>query len=482
MYAVSLSTNAFIKLPSNGIAETFYNAITPLLFHTKALDQAGNRQHFSWWHSRTYYGSETLWHDYLVFRCHNETDKSVGRFVEIRDVAKALLQSRERHTDDHDLDLDKVLDGLCWLAMERGTVWPGMRKYWHDGGKPWPPDPSLNLLSAASYFGCMSLVRDLLEEGCDPTKHNDLFPPPMYLAAWTGRADVLQLIQEYLPDFEDADPGNIYANFRSKIGPPSLIGAAVRGDMDMVKLALYPPSRSLPSSDTAHDKIVEIGYRDASSTSVIGVEPGSVRDDTKLYDYISSGVHRARSPEIYQYLTSFLEPADAKEDLKTLNNELAERARRGDIVMVRYLLELGADPAAKGPPNGTALWQAIREFHTEVVDLLLERGANPREPGKRNRKPLVAAAKVGSMSMLRKLLDAGAVLSENPRDDNIMLRDAVKLEHTAMVEFLMNSGVATQKARRCVMEWAVKQELESMVELLRPWVMSGEKMSVLGEP
>jgi hypothetical protein len=73
---------------------------------------------------------------------------------------------------------------------------------------------------------------------------------------------MLQLLQESLPDFEGTS-GRV--RFRGKIGPGSLGGAAIRGDMDMVRLSLYPPSRNLPSDDDESEEARNGGQERATA-------------------------------------------------------------------------------------------------------------------------------------------------------------------------------------------------------------------------
>jgi ankyrin repeat protein len=58
---------------------------------------------------------------------------------------------------------------------------------------------------------------------------------------------------------------------------------------------------------------------------------------------------------------------------------LSAAARRGDVQMVRLLLEHGADPSApeEGAPRGHALWHAVHNDRRDIAELLLERGADP---------------------------------------------------------------------------------------------------------
>lgn len=154
------------------------------------------------WRIRKHYGAEKLLHSYLAYRVRNETDPLVGKYVEIRQVATELCS----HTE---ADYEATLDALCWLALERVDHMPGYRQYWmrniRDSHRCDESNPGLNLLSAAAHFGYMPLAKQLLQNGHCPTSTNQLFPSPIFLAAFAGNVDMLKLFQEYLPEFKDED-------------------------------------------------------------------------------------------------------------------------------------------------------------------------------------------------------------------------------------------------------------------------------------
>ena len=56
-------------------------------------------------------------------------------------------------------------------------------------------------------------------------------------------------------------------------------------------------------------------------------------------------------------------------------------AKKGDNVVVRMLLEGGADIDAQNGHNGNALQAALAKYHKEIVMLLLEKGANVKAQG-----------------------------------------------------------------------------------------------------
>jgi hypothetical protein len=56
-----------------------------------------------------------------------------------------------------------------------------------------------------------------------------LFSSPMKLAAWAGNAQMLEIFQDHVPEMEGFDPALVFNyNWRGKVGPASISGAAIR--------------------------------------------------------------------------------------------------------------------------------------------------------------------------------------------------------------------------------------------------------------
>lgn len=430
-----------------------------MLYHTRLLDCIHYIHDFAHLGHRKHFGADILWHDYLVFRSRAARDEPDNCFGELWTVSHVFSQHYQTRPSECTLGQEEILDKICWLVLDGAGVvgWSGWDREDRD-----PPNLGQDLLSVATYFGCKSLVRDLLQQGHDPAIEYQLFPPAMYIAAFTGQADMLRLLQEHLPDYEAKRPrqhrsAHRQYSWRSKIGPWSLYGAARRGDLNMVQLALNPPA--------AESEAVGNWETNPDSKSMLKRPPGSVPPSSELGGYIRQAMGHARSPEVYQYLLGFLDPAEVDPEHK--HHELARMAAAGHTDMVRHLLDLGADPSHPKTNKGTALLQAVRASHLDVVDLLLARGADPSAMGwERLRTPLTAAAQAGSMVMLHKLLDAGARVRRTGKDI-YTLRQAVRREHTAMVELLLDLGIGTDLGRGIAFKTAEEQGLESMADLLK---------------
>lgn len=231
--------------------------------------------------------------------------------------------------------------------------------------------------------------------------------------------------------------------------------------MDMVWLCLYPPSRIIPDG----------GDKGENKMPILGYKPGPVPPNLTLWNYIVDEIRRTRSPKVYRYLMSLL--ADTpKFDRGMMNYQLAGMAWAGDMTMVWYLLDIGANPSAETTTGqGTPLAHAVRACDDDIVHLLLERGDNPSKRGLYHRgTTLTAAAKAGSMVMMRKLLNAGAELSDlrTAAGGYYTLSQAVKMEHTAMVKLLLDiaPGFLPRIAARHL-RLAETTGLESIADLLR---------------
>jgi len=141
--------------------------------------------------------------------------------------------------------------------------------------------------------------------------------------------------------------------------------------MDRVWLCLYPPSRIIPDG----------GDKGENKMPILGYKPGPVPPNLTLWNYIVDEIRRTRSPEVHRYLMSLL--ADTpKFDRGMMNYQLAGMAWAGDMTMVWYLLDIGANPSAETTTGqGTPLAHAVRACDDDIVHLLLERGDNPSKRG-----------------------------------------------------------------------------------------------------
>lgn len=401
------------------------------------------------WRIQNQHGAETFWHSYFVYRVHTETDPGMGRLLEIRNIAGLICA-------ETGADLSTTIDGLCWLGLQYAfpikkiaDVWKGRHI------QAQQLNAGLNLLSVTAYFNLIPLAQKLLLEGHVPFEHNFVFPAPMEVAASAGNADMLQLFQENLLDI---DPDPMEEKWLGKVQPCAIFGAALRGDVSILKLAIYPHSRESQDSTLLESQAHETLDR-----------------ESHLGRWLVRAQASTRSLECHQYLESFFaKPLDGEE----MESQLTKHAMWGNVNMVRYLL--GRDV----PINGfiidmnryeTPLVMAAQKCQEEVVNLLLERGADPSFQAEVSTRwtALPIAASSGSLKIVRKLLGHGAHANEVVQSGVRLpaLFYAVAIEHTAMINMLIGAGASFDDYDGWVGKYAleISEELgmDSMVDMMR---------------
>ena len=107
---------------------------------------------------------------------------------------------------------------------------------------------------------------------------------------------------------------------------------------------------------------------------------------------------------------------------------LAIAAAKGDIEMMKYLVEMGFDPNEQGRRGGTPLSAAAWQGHSLAAEFLLRRGANPNPQIKNGKSPIKLAAFKGHIEIVQLLIAHGA--NVNPTSEQkpeLPIFDAVKM-------------------------------------------------------
>ncbi len=104
--------------------------------------------------------------------------------------------------------------------------------------------------------------------------------------------------------------------------------------------------------------------------------------------------------------------------LDALTTELIRETERGNIALVKQLLDTGANINEKDTMGNTALMHALKYLHrnnvSKIAHLLLDRGADVNIANKDGTTPLMIAADKQNLSIVSKLLNKGA----NPNAKN----------------------------------------------------------------
>ncbi|KAK0647120.1 hypothetical protein B0T16DRAFT_414719 [Cercophora newfieldiana] len=459
------------------VCKRFRDAFQPALFESRRLDHTENEtvaRRASQYrvpvhvgaHRAVYgqrHGADKMWHQYLMYLARNEKHRSAGGsgpFSEIRCIVDAFCAETSA-------DYDATLAAACWLVLDRAAnnldtyqrchAWQRHRA--HPQASNWPPvefDLNANLLSLAAYLGQEAVTSRLLASGQSPATDNCLLPSPMESAAFAGNANMLSLLQEHRPN-----PPLGTMTETNKADLAAVYGAAVRGDLDILKLALYPPSRRDNDGKIFGERFRELW---PNSTSA-GVD-------------LCRALCAAGSWDVYQYLNSAFQPQYSHAGFAHARGNAAyealrTNAERGNIDMVRGLLDAAEQQHQEFTSHHREciLHLAVRGCHEDVVDLLLDRGWTPDRHG----QALNAAATAGSLTLVKKLISHGAQIDKNQFGSfHHALANAIYLEHTDMVQYLLSLQTPTvefqtkllekmTKDRKTVYRW----DLDSMLEFVR---------------
>jgi ankyrin repeat protein len=113
------------------------------------------------------------------------------------------------------------------------------------------------------------------------------------------------------------------------------------------------------------------------------------------------------------------------------NHALQSASRWGHLEVVSFLKEKGADPTAD---DNKAIRWASEGGHLEVVSLLLAHGADPT--AKRN-EAIRLASRFGYLEIVRLLLDNGA---DPTAEDNYAIKWASEFDHLEIVQLLLDNN------------------------------------------
>ena len=149
---------------------------------------------------------------------------------------------------------------------------------------------------------------------------------------------------------------------------------------------------------------------------------------------------------------------------------LSRAAAEGQEVVVRLLLEKGAELESKDNYGRTPLSRAAENGHEAVVKLLLEKGAElESKDNDYGQTPLLWAAENGHEAVVKLLLQKGAELESKDNYGRTPLSWAARNGHEAVVKLLVEKGAELEskdKFGQTPLSWAAENRHEAVVKLL----------------
>ncbi len=142
-----------------------------------------------------------------------------------------------------------------------------------------------------------------------------------------------------------------------------------------------------------------------------------------------------------------------------LNEDMLAATRKGDLALVKSLLDQGASVNAKSPYGSTPLFFACDRGHTEIIKLLIDRGADVNvEDTFYHATALTWAMQKKRAEIVKLLLDKGA------KSPAIVLSSGVQDGNTEFVKIALDKGGIDKKTLSEALAGAKKPEIVEMLK------------------
>jgi hypothetical protein len=140
-------------------------------------------------------------------------------------------------------------------------------------------------------------------------------------------------------------------------------------------------------------------------------------------------------------------PADRRllSSFNFLNGSLNYACNKGSLDQVRIILNLCLNAGIDGDNEGTPLRRAVKGGHYLVVRLLIERGADVNKSGPMGDTPLSTAALCGHHLVARLLIERGADVNKSGPIGDTPLCAAAYYGHHLVARLLIESGADVNK-------------------------------------
>ena len=271
--------------------------------------------------------------------------------------------------------------------------------YWH---VPRPDPRPLELLLAAGgryrlreavLLNDVELARARLDEGADvDTGEGTYHGPLLKIAAELGYLEIVDLLLDRGADIEATDD----------LGQRALLSAARFGRTEVVRRLLDRGAN-----------INAVDWSGQSALSNSAVEGHSVAFDLLLSRGAPRGIVDALALNDIALLEELLNKESGRDaDVDRLSDGRVRLAMlaagRGNVAIVRLLLDRGAAHLEEWCDDHTLLAEAARRGHVEVAQLLIDRGADLHAVGTDGLTPFAWAIREGREAVASMLKLAGA--------------------------------------------------------------------------
>uniref|UniRef100_A0AAQ4QWK6 Ankyrin 1, erythrocytic b n=1 Tax=Gasterosteus aculeatus aculeatus TaxID=481459 RepID=A0AAQ4QWK6_GASAC len=320
----------------------------------------------------------------------------------------------------------------------------------------------LNGLHLASKEGHVKMVLELLHSGIELEATTKKGNTALHIAALAGQEKVVAELVNY----------GANVNAQSHKGFSPLYMAAQENHLEVVKFLLENgANQSLPTEDgftplavalqQGHENVVAllINYGTKGKVRLPALHIAARNDDTRTAAVLLQNDPNADvlSKVFTHYWFTPLHIAAHYENMSVAQLLLnrgsqcklhPQASRRGNVMMVRLLLDRGAQIDAVTKDELTPLHCAARNGHARIIEILLEHGAPIQAKTKVNGPPLKMTCRASLFQSTEKFIDGGA----SPNASNVKvetpLHMASRAGHCEVAQFLLqNTAQADARAK-----------------------------------
>lgn len=164
--------------------------------------------------------------------------------------------------------------------------------------------------------------------------------------------------------------------------------------------------------------------------------------------------------------------AETCDDITTAERAFVSAAEKGNIKLVRFLLDQGIDINSTNDENANALMLASFNGHHEIALLLLQKNIDVtrQDRGGFNALILACETKSPNITLVQKIIESGANINATSKRGATALMTAAKIGHLGIVKLLLEKGAnidATNTDHNITaLIWAANEGHRAIVEFL----------------
>ncbi|XP_064626306.1 ankyrin repeat domain-containing protein 50-like isoform X1 [Lineus longissimus] len=234
----------------------------------------------------------------------------------------------------------------------------------------WDGDTCLILATCNNH---MNVIKVLLEHGCDINETNDYGRNALHYAAWNGHVHLVQSLMS----------AHVNTASQDQYGDTALMLAALNGHFDVLKVLIETKCDVKVKNydaDTALHYAAKKGFLNCCE---LLVDAGAEVDTENQWDYTPLILAITENREdIVELLLEMGADVNQACTPKRGRSSLHHAVQRGNLQIVRLLLQYSCDVDIRDSSGNTPLISAVIQNHVEIVRLLLKANCDVKVIGR----------------------------------------------------------------------------------------------------